>query len=73
MECLRCHQEFDEDTPWRNTTYTGELSYYACPHCGKLYEFRREVVFEAVPDEDIHYDNDDWNNPVVKDKDYQKV
>lgn len=73
MKCIRCEKEFNDYIPRVNTESYGGPSYYTCPHCGKLYEFKRVVVVEPVGDMEYQSrrEEDDWGNKVVKDKDYK--
>lgn len=70
MICVRCKNNFDNSIPERNTENYEGLSYYACPHCGKLYRFKRIIVSQPVDDVNIYNKEDDWGNKIVKDKDY---
>lgn len=72
MNCIRCKNSFDDYTPYRNAECYGDVVYYACPHCGKLYRFMRKVeVSEAEFCTEIHK-VDDWGHKVVSDEKYYK-
>lgn len=72
MECVRCHKEFDENTPKNSVLSNGYAAYYACPHCGKLYRFKMEITSLVVPDKYILRNTDDWNKPIVKDSEFKE-
>nr|DAY88058.1 MAG TPA: RimK-related lysine biosynthesis protein, Probable-dependent amine/thiol ligase family Amino-group [Caudoviricetes sp.] len=70
MKCKRCGQEFDGYAPMMNAAYYNDIVRYACPHCGKLHEFRRVIKVIPISDEDVCLYKDNWGNKIVKDEDY---
>ena len=72
MKCERCGKEFNSDIPETNAEIYGDRVCYSCPHCGKLYSFKREItiIVDGVDDSRIYNTEDDWSRPIVKDKDY---
>lgn len=74
MKCTRCYQDFDDFIPYTNAENYGGMTYYACPHCGKLHVFKRIVIVRPCND-DLTWGmpNDARGNKVVTDEEYQKL
>ena len=72
MNCVRCGLFFDSSVPYINAESYGGNVIYACPQCGKAYQFKRVVIVDSCNDEEIEYKNrkDNWNHKIVLDKDY---
>lgn len=73
MKCIRCEKEFDDYAPYRSTECYGGVAYYACPHCGKLYRFKRVVRITDAEDCADVKEEDDWGNKVVSDEKYNEL
>lgn len=74
MKCIRCGKEFDDYAPYTNAEIYGGSPKYACPNCGKLYVFRREITINVSPCyymDDVDYD--DWGHKAVSDEEYYKT
>lgn len=74
MVCVRCGNRFNDDIPVRNTESYGGPNYYACPHCGKLYQYQMKMSIRPVSDDEYaaKKEEDDWCNNIVRDEDYKK-
>lgn len=65
MKCIRCGKEVDSTIPELNVARYGQDVLWACPNCGKAYNFHRIVQIKVTP---IPTDKkeDDWGKPIVK-------
>lgn len=73
MKCIRCGKEFNSYIPYRNAESYGEIVYYACEHCGKLYRFERKVEISDAEFCADSYQVDNWGHDVVSDEEYYKT
>lgn len=73
MECVRCKKEFDDYVPYMNAEWYGNIVYYACPHCGKLYRFQRTVEISDAEFCVESHETDNWGHKVVSDEEYCKI
>jgi adenine-specific DNA methylase len=67
--CDRCHNLFDDNIPIKYVDCYGRDAYYACPHCGKLYRYHKEVQCDPVSVTSGDKE-DEWGNKVFNDKEY---
>lgn len=73
--CIRCGKKFDDRIPVMNTISNNVQSFFACPYCGKLHEFRLRIVIEPVNDVWLGSNSkkDNWGNRVVADSEYKEM
>lgn len=73
MICTRCGKESNTDRPERNVGMYGTINVFACPYCGKAHYVKRITRIEFVPIDNHPFDEDDWGNVVINDKEYEKI
>lgn len=61
MKCIRCNKEIDSFSAEQYAlNYGGSI--YACPYCGKAYQFYRVVRVSPI---ETDRKEDDWGNTII--------